>query len=102
MMKNKSIRIAHMKVGKTVIFDANSFVVTNILSDVFSGNVYERPGTYEDPLKSRKHFWQKTFGSESLPTEQPNAAATFAGSLGQSLDLTSDEMRNMLEQADLD
>lgn len=100
-LKNKPIRIAQKMVSGDVTFDENMcYVYLNISSGVLLPNTSEHISKVYDPLKSRKHFWEKNFGLEPLPIEQANAAEKFAGSLGQTLDLTSSEMQHTIDQTD--
>jgi hypothetical protein len=98
--RNKSIRMTQKIADDFVTFDESDYVLVNISSEIVFLSDREYFTKISDPLKSRKHFWQKNFGLESLPMEQTNAAEIFAGSLGQTLELTPSEMRSTLEQAD--
>ena len=102
-LEEKSIRMARkIIIDNNVILDEDDYVPVSISRDIVSGgSEHPAPKTHDLP-EGRSHFWQKTFGSEPFPAEQPNAAEVFGGSLGKDLELTASEMRLAIEQADRD
>lgn len=100
IMNEKSIRIARKLVDGEVTFEDSDFILVNISGETIIRNNSDYLSRAYDPLKSRKHFWQKNFGMEPLPVEYPNAAKAFAGILGKELDLTSSDMQDAIDQAD--
>lgn len=101
IQKTKSIEIIQ-KTGLTgeVIFEDTDYkTIISIIREISPSNTDTSLTPY-DPIESRKHFWQKIFGLEPLPSTVSNAADLFAGSLGSGLDISSVDLQTAIDDAD--
>jgi len=97
VLKDKPIKMVHKTADEYCVIEDTDYVTFNISTIISTGN----PGRDSyDPLRSRKHFWQKTFGLAPMPTEEHNASEMFAGSLGLDLDLSPSEIQAAIDEAD--
>lgn len=101
IQKTKSIQIAQKTglTGEVIFDDADYKTIISIIREISTSDDDISLSSY-DPIKSRKYFWQKIFGSEPLPPTISNAADLFAGSLGRDLDISSVDLQTAIDDAD--
>jgi len=102
ILKERTIKMAQKIVGEHCVIEESDYVTVNIHGETISLYGSSHGSSAHDPLESRRHLWQKTFGSAPMPAEVRNASKVFAGSLGRDLDLSPDDIQAAIDEADED
>lgn len=102
ILKEKTIKMAQKIADEHCVIKEDDYVAVSIRGEIISLDGSSHGSSAHDLLESRRHLWQKTFGSAPMPAKVRNASKVFAGSLGLDLDLSPADIQAAIDEADED